>query len=398
MTQPAYRPRLIILILLTAVSTLSLNMFTPSLANIAADFEASWAMVNIAIAGYLAVVALLQLFVGPLSDRYGRRPVLLVSLVVFVVASFGCLMATTIESFLVFRMFQTTVYAGWVLSMAMVRDTSDQREAATLISLISMAMAIAPMMGPLIGGSLDLFFGWRANFALYLGLGAFLLLVCMIDLKETNHSRSSSISQQWRSYPELLGAGRYWGYVMCQSFSVGAFYIFIGGAPLVATAVFGFSAAKLGLIIGSITAGFAFGAFLSSRLTKGYPLINLIISGRVLASAGLGCGLIHVLSGVVTPWTVFGATLFVGIGNGLTVPSCSSGYMSVIPRLAGSAAGLAGTMAVATGALLTWISGTMLTAENGAYMLLGFMLASSFSELVAILIVRQLERRKPNQT
>ena len=82
MTQSSYRPRLIILVLLTAVSTLSLNMFTPSLANIAADFETSWAMVNIAIAGYLAVVALLQLFVGPLSDRYGRRPVLLVSLVV----------------------------------------------------------------------------------------------------------------------------------------------------------------------------------------------------------------------------------------------------------------------------------------------------------------------------
>jgi len=392
MTALAPRPRLIILVLLTALSNTSLNMFTPSLANMAADFETSYAKVNLAIAGYLAVVALLQLLIGPLSDRFGRRPVLLISLAIFVVASFGCLQAETIEEFLIFRMLQTAVYAGWLLSMAMVRDTCAQREAATLISYITMAMAVAPMMGPMTGGTLDFFFGWRANFVLYLALGSLLLIVCFVDLKETNLEPSASMTEQWRSYPKIVGSGRYWGYVLCQAFSVGAFYIFIGGAPLVASAVFGLSAAKLGLIIGSITGGFAVGAFFSSQLTKRWPLLRLIITGRLVACVGLSLGLIAVLCGINEPWVVFGATLFVGVGNGLTVPSCSAGYMSVFPRLAGSAVGLAGSMAVATGALMTWLSGSLLTAENGAYALLGFMLAPSFAGLLAILIVRLLEK------
>ena len=391
MTDLAPKPRLIILILLTALSTLSLNMFAPSLANMATDFETSYAKMNMAIAGYLGVVALMQILIGPLSDRFGRRPILLVCLLIFLIATIGCLMSESVETFLAFRMMQTTVYGGWVLSMAMVRDTSEQKEAATMISYITMAMALAPMLGPVMGGVLDEFFNWRATFWVYLISGALLLLFCFVDLKETNLNRSSSMTEQWRSYPQLLTAVRYWGYVLCQAFSVGAFYIFVAGAPLVATVVFEISVAKLGLIIGSITAGFMFGSFLSSQLTKRVRLTSLILSGRLVACTGLSIGLALVLAGHVSPFIMFAATMCVGVGNGLTVPSCAAGFMSVIPKLAGSAAGLAGAMAVAIGAVMTTVSGVTLSEQNGAYALIGFMLGSSLVSLAAILMVRKLE-------
>src|SRR5210317_1505402 len=157
-------PRVLTLILLAALSTLSLNMFLPSLTNIAGDFDADYALASLSIAGYLAITAVMQLVIGPMSDRFGRRPVLLCGLSVFVVGSLGCLLATDIYIFLMCRALQATVISGWVLSMAMIRDTRDEGESASLIGYVAMSMAIVPMLGPMIGGLLDEFFGWRASF------------------------------------------------------------------------------------------------------------------------------------------------------------------------------------------------------------------------------------------
>ena len=179
-------PRVLTLILLAALSTLSLNMFLPSLTNIARDFNVDYALASLSIAGYLAITALMQLVIGPMSDRFGRRPVLLCGLSVFVVGSLGCLLASDIYSFLLFRALQATVISGWVLSMAMIRDTRSEGESASLIGYVAMSMAIAPMLGPMIGGLLDEFFGWRASFALYSLMGLILLLLCWLDLDETN--------------------------------------------------------------------------------------------------------------------------------------------------------------------------------------------------------------------
>ena len=141
-------PHLSTLVLLTAFSTLSLNMFLPSLANIARDLETDYATVSLAVSGYLAVTAVIQLIAGPLSDRVGRRPVLLGALAIFTGASVICAMAENIWVFLAFRMIQGGMIAGYALSLAIVRDTTDERRAAGLIGYISMAMAIAPMLGP----------------------------------------------------------------------------------------------------------------------------------------------------------------------------------------------------------------------------------------------------------
>lgn len=386
-------PHFVTLVLFAALAVLSLNMFLPSLANIAADFQADYAVVNLSIAGYLAVTAVLQLVVGPLSDRFGRRPVMLAALALFTAASLGCTLAGDIRVFLICRVLQGAVISGWAVSLAVIRDTAPPQKAASLIGYVSMAMAVAPMLGPMFGGLLDAAFGWRASFIAYTGFGAALLLLAWLDLGETNRNRSETFKQQLRSYPALLGAGRFWGFALCMAFSVSAFYAFLSGVPLVARGALDLPPERLGLYMGSITGGFFLGSFLSGRFAKRVALTTLILCGRSAACLGLLAGLAFVLAGVVSEPTFFGATVFVGIGNGLTMPSGNAGALSVKPELAGSASGLAGAMMVGTGALMTTLTGMIVTEENAPLALLSIMLTSSALGLLAVLWVRWLERR-----
>jgi Bcr/CflA subfamily drug resistance transporter len=387
-------PKLVTLILLTGLSVLSLNMFLPSLSNIAEDFGADYALVSLSIAGYLGVTAVLQLVLGPLSDRYGRRPVLLAALVIFVAASLACALAANIWIFLAFRILQGAIISGYAISGAVVRDMVTARKAASLMGYIAMAMAVAPMVGPMLGGALDQLFGWRANFIAFVALGTVVLGLVWIDLGETNKAPSETLMKQVRSFPELLGSRRFWAYALCMAFSTGAFYSFLAGVPLVADTLFELSPAVLGFYLGTITLGFAVGSYLSGRYAQRYALTSLMVTGRLVACLGLLAGLALFAAGFVHVVSLFGATIFVGLGNGLTIPSANAGALSVRPHLAGSAAGHAGALTVAGGAIITFVTSAALTEQHAAFALLGMMLLSSSLALAAALYVRHIDRQE----
>ncbi|MCD9146718.1 multidrug effflux MFS transporter [Pseudophaeobacter flagellatus] len=388
-------PHLVTLIFSTALAVLSLNMFLPSLPRIAADFESSYSLVNLSLGGYLALSAVLQLIMGPLSDRYGRRPVLVVSMLVFALASVGCVLAESIWVFLGFRMLQGAVVAGQVLSRAAIRDMYSTAEAASKLGYVTMAMALAPMLGPMLGGALDIAFGWRSSFVLYAVLGLSVLLLSWGDWGETNHQRAATFGAQMRSYPELLRARRFWGYSFCLAFSIGGFYAFITGAPLVAAAWFDLNPALLGVGIGIITCGFMVGNFVTGLLARRVPLITLILAGRLAAVIGPLIGLSLFLAGQGATLVFFGSAIAVGFGNGLTVANASTGLMSVRPHLAGSASGLSGAVVVALGALLTTGTGFLVTPDNAPFMVLSIILLSSFCALAAALYVCWLDIHEP---
>lgn len=384
-------PNLNTLILLTAMSVLSLNMFLPSLAAIADNFGVDYAVANLSMGGFLAVTVVLQIVIGPLSDRYGRRPVMLIGMVVFTLGSVWCFFAKDIVGFLAGRMLQAAGVVGIALSRAVVRDMHGPKEAASMLGYISMVMAIAPMTGPTIGGFLHEAFGWRSNFAVYMLIGAGLLWLTWRDLGETNTNRAATMGEQFATYPELLKSRRFWGYALCSSLSVGAFYIYITGIVLVGGAVFGLRPTTVGMTVGAIAVGFSVGSFLSGRLAKRVPLWTLMIGGRVVGLVGLSVGFVIVLAGFVHPVTYVGAVIFVGLGNGLTLPSTNSGAMSVRPKLAGSASGLSGAMSVAMGAALTSLTGAVLTPENGAVLMMAMMVAVIAASLLCALYVRWLD-------
>ncbi|WP_342241138.1 multidrug effflux MFS transporter [Inquilinus sp. OTU3971] len=384
-------PALATLILMTATSTVTLNMIVPSLANIARDLDADYAVVSLALGGYLAVSAAVQLGVGPLADRIGRRPVLLAALAVFTLASLGCAAAQTVWMLLAFRMLQAAVASGYVLSLAIVRDTAGDAEAARLLGRIGMAMALAPMLGPMLGSVLDAAFGWRMVFLLYAAAGAGLLCLAWSDVGETVRPPAGE-GHDGRRLTALLREPVFWCHALCTAFSTGAFYIFLAGAPLVATAVFGIGTAELGLFVGSITAGFMVGSWLASRLAGRHPPATIMLMGRILACLGLLVGLAVIAMGHLTPAHYFGCTIFVGLGNGMTMPNSNAGAMSVRPRLAGSAAGITGALTVLGGALMTTLTGLALSGEPSPALLMGLMLLASFIGLLAAAAALRLSR------
>jgi predicted MFS family arabinose efflux permease len=251
-----------------------------------------------------------------------------------------------------------------------------------------MAMAVSPLLGPVLGGVLDDTFGWQSNFVFMAIAGMLVLLLVWFDMGETNDKPSSTFAAQFKTYPELLGSAQFWAYAFCTAFSVGAFFVFISGAPVVAQTVLNLSTKTLGVLIGSITAGYMVGSFLSGRYSTRAGLTRMILTGRAITCIGLFAGFVAVISGYATILTIFGATMFVGLGNGLSVPSSNVGSLSVQPRLAGSAAGLSAALTVAVGAILTSISGLMVNGPNAASILLGMMLCTAVLSLIAALLTR----------
>lgn len=390
---PRTAPRLTTLILLAALSTLTLNMFLPSLGGIARAFEVDYALVSLAVGGYLAVTAVVQIIVGPLSDRFGRRPVLLAALLVFIAASIICALSQNIWVFLAARVLQSAMTAGYALSLAIVRDTTDPQKSASVIGTIATIMAIAPILGPALGGLLDTWFGWRASFVVYTGAGVALLLWCWFDLGETRTQSPDTPTPTFRTATgTLLRLPGFWAYALCTAFSTSAFFAFIAAIPFVAETVFGITTAQLGLYIGSITIGYMAGSWISSRLAARLPLSTMMLAGRSVACLGLTLGMILVAIGVLSPLTYFASTICVGLGNGLTMPSSNSGAMSVRPDLAGSAAGFSGALTVTTGAALTTLAGIVVPGPNAALTLLALMLAASAIGLAAAFGARRYER------
>ena len=389
-------PHLITLIVITAASIVSLNMFLPSLANMATEFDVSYRVMNISVAGYLAVTAFLQIIIGPLSDRYGRRIILLFSVIIFCFSTIGCIYSSNIWWFLFFRILQGAMISGTALSRAIVRDMMDSKDAVKILSIIAMAMAIVPMIAPLIGGFLDELYGWRTNFWVYLIMGVSLLVLIWLDLGETNTQKSDTFHKQFSTYPKLFKSGKFWGYSICMSSSVACFYGFLSGAPLVATKVLNLPPTELGLLIGTTSLGFFIGSFFSTKFSKYLGLTQMILVGRIIAVFGISLGLILVLKGYISTFTIFGSMVFIGLGNGFSLPSSHVGIMNVRSDLAGSASGLSGAMAVAFGAIVATLMGIMLTEENGAYSFLFILLITKLISLIAAYYVHIIEASSKN--
>ena len=309
--------------------------------------------------------------------------------------SVGCALAGNIYLFLVFRLLQGAAIAGSALAGAVVRDTTDDpQQAASRIGYITMAMAVAPMLGPMIGGVIDSYLGWRAIFWLYAILGAALYLLVWSDLGETNHHRSATFRAQIGTYPDLFKSRRFWGYALCMAFSVSGFYAYLAGAPLVAERQFAMNSAEIGIYLGLITLGFFCGTFLSGRYAARFQLTSMMIAGRLAAAAGMLTGIAVFALGYLDMRILVAAAICYGFGNGLTMPSANAGALSVRPKLAGSAGGLAGALTVGGGGIVTWLTGAIVAGFGGVYPLLIIMLTVALLGLGAALMVRAIDKQE----
>ncbi|MEL6583910.1 MAG: MFS transporter [Pseudomonadota bacterium] len=381
-------PRLTTLIVLTALSVLSLNMFAPALPSIADGFGETDARMSLALSGYFALTAVLQLIIGPLSDKIGRRPVMLTSVALFVLASAGCALAPTADIFLAARVAQAAIISGGVLATAAVRDQVSGPEATRLLGIIGTAMALGPMIGPFVGGLTDTLIGWRAVFWLYAALGLLALWLCYTDMGETNRHAGRSIGAQLQLYPLLLGDKRFWAFAGCNALAVSNFHLFILGAPLLGAA-FALPTAWIGIAMGATPTGYFLGNIVTTRMAHRLRGAQLILAGRVVTALGMAALVIAALMGAA-PAVYFVLMITIGIGNGLTLPSAYAGAMSVKPELAGSAAGLTGAMNVGVGAVVTGLGGLILPSTDITLSLPYALLFLSSLGVVAALITLRM--------
>ena len=386
-------PHIVTLILMSGISALAMNIFLPSLPNMTAHFETDYRLMQLSVALYLMVNAVLQIVIGPISDKMGRRPVVMWGLGLFMIATLGCLLAPTAEVFLAFRMAQAVVTVGLVLSRAAVRDMYPQDKAASMIGYVTMGMAVIPMIGPAIGGALDEVFGWEANFWLLLLLGGLTLWLVWSDMGETAQVSGKTLAGQFREYPELLTSPRFWGYSLAAGMSSGTFFAYLGGAPFVGTEVFGLAPGPLGIYFGAPAVGYFIGNFLSGRYSTRFGVNRMIYWGCVMNGLGVTLSLLLFLTGNGTVLSFFGFMSFVGLGNGMAIPNATAGMLSVRPHLAGTASGLGGAIMLAGGAVLSALAGAMLTPERGAIQLLVLMIVTAILGIFAIMIVIRRERQ-----
>lgn len=377
-------PHIGTLILLAGLSALTMNIFLPSLPGMAEWFGVPYGLMQLSVALYLALSAVLQIVIGPISDRYGRRKVLIGSLILFLIATAGTLLAPNATVFLVFRMAQAVIASGMVLSRAVVRDMVPDAQAASMIGYVTMGMSIVPMIGPVIGGVLDEALGWQANFALLALLGVIVLALVWYDLGETATIRRVSLMDQVRSYPALLKSQRFWGYVGCASFASGVFFAYLGGAPYVGNVVFGLSSSGIGLLFALTAVGYTLGNFIAGRYSVRVGMNRMVLWGALVTAGGLVGLLVLALAGVHSAIVFFGATAFVGAGNGMTLPNANAGMLSVRPELAGTASGLGGAIQIGGGAALAALASAVLGPGSDEMPLILLMLASSLMSLVSI--------------
>ena len=381
------------LVLLASISALAMNSFLPSLPNMAEHFGSSTALMGLSVGVYLGTSAVFQILVGPLSDRIGRRTVSLWALIIFIVVSISCVYAPNTFVFMCLRALQAIAACTFVVARAIVRDTTETQASGSKIAYISMGTAICPMFGPALGGLMDGWFGWEANFWFIGGLGLFILVIAYFDLGETVPENTQGFRQQFSEYPELLLSRRFWGYCLASAFGAGAFFAYLGGGPFVGSIVYNLSPEMLGLYFGAPAIGYFFGNFPSGRFTIRFGIDAMILWGLWIIFSGLSLSMVCSYIGYGTVETFFGFMIFVGLGNGLTIPNATAGMLSVRPHLAGTASGLGGAMMIAIGAALSTLAGAFLVPGSNEMPLLMLMWFSSLSGVAVIIYVGQRNKK-----
>lgn len=367
-----------------------MNILAASLPALTDHFQTRYEVMQLTITGYLFMTGFVQLLAGPLSDRYGRRPIILGALIVLIIASIGATWTTDPTTFLFMRGLQAVSATGIVLSRTVVRDMYGPARSASMIGYVTMGMALAPMVAPALGGFLDEHFGWQANFYFLTAMGLVVLAFAWRDLSETNGHRSHSILSQWKKYPTLMRSQRFWGYAVTSALSTGTFFAYLSAGPLIGETVFDLSPSQVGLFFGLTPLGYILGNGISGRYAARAGLNKMILTGASLLAVSLTLGLLVQLAGAQHPLAFYTFMFFVGFSNGLVLPSTNVGMMSINPELAGSASGLGGALMTFFGAAVSAAAVAAVVKFSSPAALLLCMSASAITALiVAVLTVRR---------
>lgn len=343
---------------LTAMGIASMAMYMPSLPAIQAEFGGTVSDTQITLTLFFVGFAFSQLVFGPLSDRYGRRPILLIGLVLYGIATFVCSLAWSIEALQTGRFVQGVMACvGPVVARAVIRDTVGPAGAAAAFAVLGMALAVVPAIAPTIGGFLQEFVGWRATFWALTGASMVLLLVVYLRLQETIPERNMDATKPLRLakiYWGLLVNPYFMGHALINSFAFAGFFAYITQSPFLFIEEMGVSPNIYGLLMVFTVSGFVTGNFLSGKLV---PRLGVRPTTFIACSLMfLGAILMFGLSGELTPFNVLFPMTVYTAGFGMSIPGSMAEALRPFPRVAGSASAVLGFLQFGTAALASKIT------------------------------------------
>jgi len=372
------------------VGSLSLNILVPALPSLAMKFDADPAHVELTVSLYILGLAAAQLIFGPLSDRFGRRRVVLAGLALATVASTSAIFAGGIASLVAWRVLQSLgASSGQTIGRAIIRDLYERDRAASMIGLVTSVVVLMPMAAPLIGGILDTLLGWEAVFVFSAALSVLVLAWAALALPETH--KGTGERNRFRSDLRALAASpRFFGYALCAGLGSAPFFSFLGGAPHVVISMLGRTSAEYGLWFFIPSLGFMAGNFIVSRVATRLGIDMMIWWGITFTIAG---ALLNVIVYIALPgWemaTIFLPQIVVGIGNGLLLPTAVAGAVSIRPQVAGTASGMTGFIQMAICAGAAQLSGYLVArASNAIPMLLLILIFGLATATAAAVLVR----------
>jgi DHA1 family bicyclomycin/chloramphenicol resistance-like MFS transporter len=384
--------RRILLLTLTMSSSLGMvasTIYVPSIPAIAAAFETPISRVQLTFVAYLLAFAASMLVLGPLSDRYGRRRTIIYGLLLSALSSIACAASPTIEFLIAARVVQGIgACAGLVVGRAITRELWGREAAAQVIAGRAIAATLMQAFAPVLGGYLQDWVGWRANFAVVaiLAVVAMLLVFRVVPGDRAADSPRLPVRGMLANYQTLIGAPRFLSYAFTAAGSHAGFHIFAAGAPAVLIVGLGIRPEDYGYYASLPPLGFLLGSFLSNRLTLRLGINGLITIGNaVLVPAGLSMVMLALL-GIPSPYTVIGPMILVCCASGLITPNATAGSLGVNTGIVGTASGFGSFVqmtgaAGATAALSLGPSGSRL-ALAGIIALAGLFAAISFASLI----------------
>ncbi len=354
--------RLILLLgALAACGPLATDMYLPSLPAIAAGFGVSSAVARSTLTSFMAGFSIGMLLYGPVSDAYGRRPVLLGGIALFTVASIACWLSSSIGA-LVFVRFLQALGAGAasVLARAIARDAHEPADAARVLSMVAIVTAVGPLLAPLIGGQLLLFGGWRIVFIALTLFGAACAVAAWWRVPETwprEKRASSAVLHSFGAYGRLLRDPVVWGHMLCGGMAFAAMFTYISATPFVYIEYFHVSPQHYGLFFGLNVFGIMGGNFLNTRLVGRLGALRLISVASTLNGAASLYVALACLTGWGGLWSIVVGLFFVVGTVGWLSANCATELMYRYPRNAGAAAALLGATQLGLGALASVVVG-----------------------------------------
>ena len=352
---PLQHPGVIVLIILGfMLLPLSSDMYLASLPGMRRYFDVPVPQAQLTLSVFVIGFALSQLAYGPLSDRFGRRPVLLGGICIYVIATLACLMARSIEWLIIARFFQAMgACASTVIGRAMIRDIYGGAGAARTLGYVLAGTAIAPIFSPMLGGALEMAFDWRANFVALLAVGSVLLLGSAFFLGESNLHRDATAIQPRRifaNYLQLLRNRRFVGFMLCFACAYCAIFTWLSMSSFVLIGSLGISPQHYGVLFGLTVPGYMLGTLLTARLSGRLGVERLVGIGSLISAvagclmAGLALAGVHHIAALLLP---LGLLL---CGTGFINPSATAGAIAPFAKIAGTASALLGFSQMAVGA------------------------------------------------